>query len=1043
MAVDRGSLRYTILVEDKFTKPIRKFREELLKAKGTIDLVKGAATSFANIRTEIGKATVETRKYSQQSKQMAEDDRRTKAEQVRRLREIQAGTKQATANEKLRANLHKEIRAEEKKVAAEAVKAEKAKVSASKEALKAEKEAEKARSKALSQFGKLSDGGNKLLFTFRRLFGVLAAFTIARQAVGAFTGLIGAAIQFNRSVEDTEIGLAALFSTLGKVRNEQGKVVEGAEAFASAQGIARDQVNKLRLDALSTTATFEELSRAFTAAVSPGLAANLNLDEIRKLTTLISQAAATQPGLTQDQLPEEIRALLTPGAATSRTSRIFTALSISPEELKRAKEGGQLFQFLEKKLGPFALAADATQKSFTGLIARVNDAVGIAAGGASVTFFRELKDLLVQVGDAFIQVKRDANGVIESVTPNPQAVQTLAILFDSLREGVRTLREGISNVNLGQLQNAVAALAAGIRAAANVAVGFIDGLLRGFSDVAVLAQKVFGAFDSSILREAVSLFSRMGVLAAAVSVSLGAVLGTLKLILSPLFIIGGAMTKAWKGALILSTVLKKIPGALTLAAFGLPLLVIGFQQIAQEILGIEFGLRDLPEVIGLVVERAGSKFFAFIESIGTSLSVAFRKAIVTFVTEMDVAFLQVKTLLLDSLGALGSADAAAGAVNAEQAAVNARIKAAKEITALELELAEAKKITAQIDADSDKQAAARVLALEARIKETKAAIAANNLKLGIKPEIDTGFLQGMIKELNQLLNGALGGDIVNEKEISDKIAALVKELNDKFGKGSLEAKDKVEKQNEESLSNIRNATEAAISILQNMVQTFGAFAADVIVDAFDPNADTSLRERFAQFLQGLAKQIIQTIITLLVATAIAKAFGVPLPSDNSPPPSLVFAEGGPVPDKPAHGVARPSNIPASDTVAAWLTPGEYVQTAKAVAMYGLDVMNAIRSGAIDPMALKALAGAKNHRKVASGVRNVRGAYASGGIVTQTATKLSGEAAPTQQAPAVSIAAVVANDRAMERLLGGGKSATLQFMRENASAINGILSKDRR
>lgn len=1036
MAVDRGELRYRIAVDDAFTKPIGKFREELLKAKNTLDFVRDSATGFRNLQRDIASSTTEMRRFRGASSAANSEEKQASREAQQRLREIAAEQKKRNANEKLRADILKAQRADAEKTAAAERRAAKEAEAAQRRAAQATRQ-HAAAARDLNKAVKDTDSGvNRVAFTFRRLFGILAAFTLARQVVSSFTGLVGASIQFNRTVEDSAVGLASLFVASGEVRDNYGRLVEGAEAFKIAQAEAVVQGNKLRQDALLTTATYEELLVAFQAAVGPGLAAGLKLDEVRQVAVNISQAAAAF-GLEQNQLAEEVRSLIT-GTGQLRTTRL--AQVISNEDIRNARDAGKLFELLTTRLKPFALAAEVTQRNFSGLVARLSDAVGLASGGAGLAFFTELKVLLGDVGDLFIEVKRDAKGVIESVTPNPRAVTSLAIVFNGLRDAVTTVRTGIQALDLTEAQNALSFISDLFRGIAQIAVGLVRGLVGGLSDVAVIARTLFGAFESPALQEAAAIVARIGTLLVAGSLASAALVGSIKLLIAPLGLVVSLAKSLGTAAITAGQIFGKIPLPVLAAAAAITLLTIGLKQALSSLLDVEVGFSDLPEVIGAVVEQTATKFFGFVEGIGTLVSVRIRQALVSFVSEASVAFSKVKSLILDAFAAVGSSDAATAAAEAEQAAVQKRLDAAKEIKALELELNEARRVGAQIDRDAEKRAADRIQTLRNAIEKAKGD---DN---GIPVQLDTSSvgstLTSLLAEVNASLSGLIGGDIVDETSIADKLAEVGKKIQEQLGSVTGRSQEDLQKQSLNSFGQLIRNAQQYINLLTNAVQGFASFASDAIVDAFDPNQDVDLKERFAQFLQGLAKQILQTIFTLLVATAVAKAFGVPLASNPEAIPSLPsFADGGTVPDS-GSPVARPASVPKSDTTLAWLTPGEVVQSLDAVRRYGADFLLALNEGAFDPLALRSLAGLDGRRSVRRTVARTGAlAFANGGLVpaqgvqaTREAldkTAKSGEAQPT-------MAIVVSNEQSLDRLLTGGRRAMLDFIKTNRTEVGSIL-----
>jgi hypothetical protein len=333
---------------------------------------------------------------------------------------------------------------------------------------------------------------NSLLFTFRRLVGVLAAFQIARALVGGFRDIITLGIRFNDQIRQAEIGIAGLLVSLADIRDEQGRSTEGAEKFARAFTIAREQVAQLRQDALLTTATLEQLAETFQVALAPGLQAGLNVDEIRKLAVSISQAA-TAIGVPQNQLAEEIRSLLT-GTIQARTSRIPTALGITNADIRRLREAGELAPFLAKRFQEFGRAAElAARQTLTGIGALVRDALGLILGGAAQPLFEELIKLGNEVFDQVLTIK-DAAG---DVRPRPEAVAAFRALFDGLRDGVRSARELAKELGFEGLRDIVGTIGTGLNVALQAALGFAGSIGRAFSTIVGIVRQLSGLFGDT------------------------------------------------------------------------------------------------------------------------------------------------------------------------------------------------------------------------------------------------------------------------------------------------------------------------------------------------------------------------------------------------------------------------------------------------------------------------------------------------------------------------------------------------------------------
>jgi hypothetical protein len=161
-----------------------------------------------------------------------------------------------------------------------------------------------------------------------------------------------------------------------------------------------------------------------------------------------------------------------------------------------------------------------------------------------------------------------------------------------------------------------------------------------------------------------------------------------------------------------------------------------------------------------------------------------------------------------------------------------------------------------------------------------------------------------------------------------------------------------------------------------------------------------------------------------------------------------FADGGPVEGPaPQHfglKAPRPRGLDPSDTVAAWLAPGEYVQKAAAVARYGADLMDRINRGLVDPSSLRALAGLSATRSSnARRVSRIAG-FADGGLISTQLAAAGAAARTASSAPAVgpTPAFIVGNDLAANRFLTGGKSAVFDFFREHATTFRAIIGDGR-
>lgn len=206
--------------------------------------------------------------------------------------------------------------------------------------------------------------------------GSVALVAIARQG-----------LQAHRQLEQVQLGIAAIITSLSQVK-VAGLPVEGAEKFAAATKIAADQVAKLRVDAINTTATFEQIAPAYQAALAPGLAAGLSLDQVREITVKVVQAAGAL-GIPFEQVNQEVRAILE--GTINEDARLAKVLGISNKMVASWKSQGKLAEELNKRLAGFALAGEETANTFDGLTSNLQEALNVFSAEATTRAFDALK----------------------------------------------------------------------------------------------------------------------------------------------------------------------------------------------------------------------------------------------------------------------------------------------------------------------------------------------------------------------------------------------------------------------------------------------------------------------------------------------------------------------------------------------------------------------------------------------------------------------------------------------------------------------------
>ena len=1161
MATDRGGLNYNVKVTDAFSANLKKFRGDVAKARA--EWAKFRAEMARPVRTrtgaEVAKVRREIERTSRVQRRTTREQEGFSKDQIKRLKEIKAASKAKNADDREAAKLSKQVSAEGARQAraqaaavrkqaaaqrAQAVAARRTQVEARRQAAAIER-AKRAQDRATAATARgarvqkrltqnvreTGSAVNRVSFTFRRLFGILAAFTAARLGVQGFGNLIRGAINFNRQVEDSRIAIAGLIVATGKVTDAQGRSLEGAEKFAAAQKEAARQTALLRQDALATVATFQEISKAFTAGVGPGLEAGLNLDEVRRTTVLVSQAAGSL-GLAQNQLIEEIRSLLR-GTIQARTTLVASVLGITNEDIRNAKETGTLFDFLQSRLQGFRLAAAETQNTVTGLAARIRDAFGFVTGLAAVPFFVELKETLRDIFQTLVNIRRNAKGVIEKITPNQKVLTAFSLLFNGMQKFTASLRAGIEDIDfaplgegigkifaaLGEIDFAVVlrqafALAsalgeiigAAITATSNIvtALAPLASIIKSLSPLlSILIQvKIFMGAIAFVTKEIVVLMSLMPIHLTKAGAAAAAAATQLTLMQRAANIINLALVGV---ALSASTLINVFGDVNVTLAQGVTLMATGFVNAMNTLIlkSRILGLR-LQEALGLdkpVIDERGTLksieiFFgrygkawnaAALEIIGASdLSKELKKqlaeelltdtaireaASASSAIQIEVDKLRAKLIESDLLLGKQFQDIVDG--NAARKA--AAVQHVKDLKKLQEQLAAGFDVTgirrAEAPTEAEKQAqlaqlgkvfglkqevgaraqilelqkagfavadialvkedakldvfrlqlqfsrlllAAKIAEQEAIVKQTEGTKrhAFESTKLFILEEQRAALLEKSIVEAEELARAFEKVRLIAEGSIFEGFGAGIRGLAEQMG----------------------SSFQAGVAIMKNAVQSFASFISQSIVDAFDPTKDTDLLERFGRFLQQLAQMIIQQLIQLAIARAV---LGLNIGSSFG---GLGFAKGGEVPDKKAKG-PKPKGISKSDTVRAWLQPGEFVQKLSAVRKYGTDVMDAINSGLVDPAALRALAlKGQMRRMTARAKRNA--SFAEGGLVG-AGVAAARAVTPAKSREKTTPAPIFFGQQQMERFLGGGGGvALMRWFRDNQQEVSIALNANR-
>jgi len=257
-----------------------------------------------------------------------------------------------------------------------------------------------------------------------------AAFTALAVAIAAATpiliGIGAVGVRANAQFEQVKLGIASITASVAELRTGEGVKLEGINELNAALPIAQKQLDALRVDALQTALTFEQIAPAFLQAVGPGLAAGLNLDQIRKTVIDLSQLIIPLTG-NAAQLGQELRAIFS--GDINQDTQVAKALGITKEQIEAAKEQGKLADFLNEKLKVAAATGALMARTFEAATSNLREAGTVLAGRVTEGFFSALRDKLNATLPTIFET---AGGTVEISARFKGIADTFTEVFDRL-----------------------------------------------------------------------------------------------------------------------------------------------------------------------------------------------------------------------------------------------------------------------------------------------------------------------------------------------------------------------------------------------------------------------------------------------------------------------------------------------------------------------------------------------------------------------------------------------------------------------------------
>lgn len=472
----------------------------------------------------------------------------------------------------------------------------------------------------------LADRINRVSFTFRRLFGILAAFTIAREAVNGFVGSIRGALQASSEFEQAQLGIATILASVAEIYDANGnrlqRGAQEAERFAAAQQVSIQVFNQLRAASQTSAASFNELIDGFRIAAGVTLGAGFSLQQTVEFVTNIGRAARVA-GVGANQLAEEIRSIVL-GTISIRNTKIATVLKIRNEDVRKAREANNLVGLLQEKFAAFETAAPAITQSFASEAQNTADAIRFLLSDSSTAFTETIKQAIVDLRSN-IEVIQKGEGGLPEITTAPGAAKALEPLFKSLAVSAEAIRLAFASISADELATTfsffgeiISSVIRGLASVSTFVFKAIQPSLKLLTRLVQVVQNLFSAY--SALRAVVNNFTGgwldkitlivvqfAGAIATAVVLrqALAAIKG-LKVfsnLISGAKLFAAALDKVFAATKLVFSGLKNIRGA-TIKWLIAVLVVLGTFLVLAEVFGVlESILNKVTDVVAPFVEQ--------------------------------------------------------------------------------------------------------------------------------------------------------------------------------------------------------------------------------------------------------------------------------------------------------------------------------------------------------------------------------------------------------------------------------------------------------
>lgn len=321
----------------------------------------------------------------------------------------------------------------------------------------------------LNQVKGVADGVGRIVTgVTARLAGMAAGVVGIHAVTNGLKGAVERGIQFNRTIEDSRLGIAAILKQFNP-----GAFKNFSDALA-ASGNALDQ---LKRKAVESPASFAQLVQGFQGITGAATSAGVALNDQVELVVLMSQALAGL-GIRSEQLLQESRALIT--GNINEDAMAARILGITRADIEQARQQGRVYDFLRERLSAFSEAGKIGTQNLSVALSNLGDVAEQKLGAITLPIFEA--------------IKRGVLGLTQAINE-----ANLTAAFGGIAERLAQMAAGVLNFgkavaeNIGVMQSSRFGEFLGLMVEAGLEEGFKRGALLGDSALRRMFENVFSS----------------------------------------------------------------------------------------------------------------------------------------------------------------------------------------------------------------------------------------------------------------------------------------------------------------------------------------------------------------------------------------------------------------------------------------------------------------------------------------------------------------------------------------------------------------------